>query len=89
MRGKLRRALATGGTARAFEQEGDSRAMQQLPPFPDETPEPPQPGQPSQPGRPSEAPNESPPTAPDIDVPSPSQPATDPSPTPISPVGRA
>ena len=62
--------------------------MQQLPPFPDETPgQPSQPAQPSQPGQPSEAPNESPPAAPDIDVPSPAQPGIDPSPTPISPVG--
>ncbi len=65
----------------------EAQAMQQLPPFPDDNPEPSTPGQPTPPGRPSEAPNENPPTTPDIDVPSPSQPATDPSPTPISPVG--
>ncbi len=57
--------------------------MQQIP----ETPEPPMPGQPSQPGKPTETPNETPHTTPDIDVPSPSQPGVDPSPTPISPVG--
>jgi hypothetical protein len=39
------------------------------------------------PGQPSETPSETPPTTPDIDVPSPSQPGVDPSPTPISPVG--
>ncbi len=55
--------------------------MQQLPPFPNETPEP------SQPGQPSEAPNEAPAQTPDVDVPAPSNPGTDPSPTPISPVG--
>ena len=55
--------------------------MQQLPPFPEDTPEP------SQPGQPSEAPNEAPPQTPDVDVPAPSTPGTEPSPTPISPVG--
>ena len=43
--------------------------------------------QPSQPGQPTEAPVETPPQRPDVDVPSPSTPGTDPSPTPISPVG--
>lgn len=69
--------------------------MQQLPPFPDDQPgnEPsnPNPGttpaQPSQPGQPSEAPTEEPVTSPDVDVPSPASPGTDPNPTPISPVG--
>ena len=61
--------------------------MQQLPPFPEETPEPSEPGQPTQPGQPSEAPQEAPPSGPDIDVPSPASPGNDPSPTPISPVG--
>ena len=66
--------------------------MQQLPPFPDDAPgfepaQPTEPGQPTQPGQPSEAPSETPPMAPDVDVPSPSQPSVDPSPTPISPVG--
>jgi hypothetical protein len=51
--------------------------MQQLPPFPDNNPpEPSQPGQPSEPGRPTETPSETPPTGPDIDVPSPAQPST-------------
>ena len=50
-------------------------------PRPDELPEP------THPGQPSEAPNETPPMTPDIDVPSPSTPSIDPSPTPISPVG--
>ncbi len=50
-------------------------------PRPDGLPEP------TSPGQPSEAPTESPPSTPDIDVPTPSSPATDPSPTPISPVG--
>ena len=58
--------------------------MQQLPPFPQE---PSTPGQPAQPGQPSEAPHETPHTAPDVDVPSPTQPGVNPSPTPISPVG--
>ena len=51
-------------------------------PRPDELPP-----EPSQPGQPTEAPNEAPPMSPDIDVPAPSSPATDPSPTPISPIG--
>ena len=55
--------------------------MQQLPPFPDETP------QPSQPGQPSEAPSETPPQGPDIDVPSPANPGTEPPSTPMSPIG--
>jgi len=55
--------------------------MQELPPIPEQKPEPPMPG------KPTETPNETPHTAPDIDIPSPSQPNTDPSPTPISPVG--
>ncbi len=50
-------------------------------PRPDGLPEP------SQPGQPSETPTESPATTPDIDVPAPSSPGNDPSPTPISPVG--
>ncbi len=41
---------------------------------------------PTQPGQPTEAPSESPADTPDIDVPSPSSPSTDPSPTPISPI---
>ena len=49
-------------------------------PRPDDVPEP------TQPGQPSESPNELPPMTPDIDVPEPSWPVTDPSPTPISPV---
>jgi hypothetical protein len=68
--------------------------MQQLPPFPDDAPgyepvEPSTPGQPTEPGTPSEAPSESPPMAPDVDVPAPNQPGTQPSPTPISPTGTA
>jgi hypothetical protein len=55
--------------------------MQQLPPFPDNPPEP------SRPGQPIETPPEEPVHRPDVDVPSPPQPGTDPSPTPISPVG--
>jgi hypothetical protein len=50
-------------------------------PRPDELPGP------SEPGSPTEAPNESPPSAPDIDVPAPSSPDTEPSTTPISPIG--
>jgi hypothetical protein len=50
-------------------------------PRPDELPEP------SEPGRPSEAPNESPPSTPDIDVPTPNSPSTEPSTTPMSPIG--
>ena len=42
---------------------------------------------PTGPGQPSEAPSETPPMTPDVDVPSPASPAIDPSPTPISPVG--
>jgi hypothetical protein len=61
--------------------------MQQLPPFPDGTPEPAEPGQPSQPGQPSHAPAENPPQTPDIDVPAPSTPGTQPPTTPISPIG--
>jgi hypothetical protein len=66
--------------------------MQQLPPFPDDAPgfepdTPSDPAQPSQPGQPTEAPAEAPGTQPAIDVPSPASPGTDPSPTPISPVG--
>ena len=44
--------------------------MQQLPPFPDETPEP------STPGQPTPAPREEPPQPPDIDVPAPPTPGT-------------
>lgn len=55
--------------------------MQQQPSVPE------QPAQPSQPGQPSEAPAETPVRGPDIDVPSPATPGTQPSPTPISPVG--
>ena len=51
-------------------------------PRPDELP----PG-PSEPGQPTEAPAEAPASTPDIDVPAPSSPSTDPSPTPISPIG--
>ena len=50
-------------------------------PRPDELPGP------SEPGQPTEAPSEAPGFSPDVDVPSPSSPGTDPSPTPISPVG--
>jgi hypothetical protein len=63
-----------------------SPAMQQLPPFPD-TPTNPEPVEPSQPGQPSPAPSEEPATTPNIDVPSPSSPGTEPPTTPISPVG--
>ena len=61
--------------------------MQQLPPFPDDAPgfEPVEP-QPGQPGQPSEAPAETPPQGPDIDVPAPSVPGTQPPTTPISPI---
>jgi hypothetical protein len=55
--------------------------MQQLPPFPHETPEP------STPGQPTPAPHEEPPQTPDIDVPAPPVPGTEPPATPISPVG--
>jgi hypothetical protein len=58
--------------------------MQQLPPGPQEPPTTPHP---SQPGGPSEAPPETPVHTPDVDVPSPSTPGTDPPSTPISPVG--
>lgn len=63
--------------------------MQQLPPFPDTPSEPSEPiePQPSQPGQPTETPVETPPVGPDIDVPAPSTPGTEPSPTPISPTG--
>jgi hypothetical protein len=68
--------------------------MQQLPPFPDDVPgyepvepQPGQPAQPSQPGQPSEAPAETPPQGPDIDIPAPSVPGTQPPTTPISPIG--
>ena len=66
--------------------------MQQLPPFPDDQPgtepvEPSRPGQPEPPAQPTPAPAEEPGTTPSIDVPSPSTPGIDPSPTPISPVG--
>src|SRR5690348_8434084 len=60
------------------------RAMQQHPP-PPEHPE--QPPEPSQPGQPSEPPPETPVHTPDIDVPVPPSPRTDPTPGPISPVG--
>lgn len=60
---------------------GEEKIMQQLPPFPDDMP------QPSQPGQPSEAPSETPPQGPDIDVPSPSSPGTEAPTTPISPIG--
>lgn len=56
-------------------------------PRPDELPPEPGPPEPSQPGQPSEAPAEAPPTGPDVDIPSPSTPGIDPSPTPISPIG--
>jgi hypothetical protein len=56
-------------------------------PRPDDLPSQPEPAQPTPPAQPSEAPNEAPPTAPDVDVPAPSSPGIDPSPTPISPVG--
>ncbi len=55
--------------------------MQQQPPIPEE------PAEPSQPGQPTEPPPETPVHTPDIDVPRPTSPATDPSPGPISPVG--
>ena len=48
----------------------DDPRPDQLPPFP------------SEPAEPSEAPNEAPPSTPDIDVPAPSSPGTDPSTTP-------
>ena len=60
--------------------------MQQLPPFPDQPSEPATPIEP-QPGGPSPAPAETPPIGPDIDVPAPSVPGTQPPSTPISPVG--
>ena len=60
--------------------------MQQLPPFPD-TPSNPEPIEPSQPGQPTPAPAEEPPVGPDVDVPSPATPGTQPPSTPISPVG--
>ena len=52
----------------------DDPRPDQLPPFP------------SEPGQPTEAPSEAPPSSPDIDVPAPASPSTDPSPTPISPI---
>jgi hypothetical protein len=61
--------------------------MQQLPPFPEEPATPSEPAQPSQPGQPTEAPNEAPSYAPDIDVPSPASPGTEQPATPISPIG--
>src|SRR5690348_1959183 len=65
---------------RSFKREN---RMQQHPP---ETP-PRTPAQPSQPGQPVEPPPETPPQGPDVDVPTPPSPGTDPSPGPISPVG--
>ena len=63
--------------------------MQQLPPFPDEPGQPSEPiePQPCQPAPRSEAPSKTPPVGPDIDVPAPSTPGTEPPTTPISPVG--
>jgi hypothetical protein len=57
--------------------------MQQNPP---ERPVP-QPAPPSEPGRPGPVPSETPPTRPDIDVPAPPAPGTQPNAPPISPVG--
>ena len=60
--------------------------MQQLPDEPPTTPVPATP-EPSQPGKPIEPPPGIPAHEPDIDVPSPPVPGTNPSPGPISPVG--
>jgi len=74
---------------RAFNGQ-ESQSMQQPPPTPDqpshEPPATPDPA-PAQPGQPSEAPPEEPGHNPNIDVPSPQTPGTQPPTTPISPVG--
>ena len=62
--------------------------MQQLPPVPEEPSPLPGVPQPTQPGQPTHVPSEEPGSTPNIDVPSPQTPGTEPSPTPISPVGR-
>ena len=61
------------------------RDVQHDPNDPDEPEEPDV--EPSQPGQPSEAPAEEPALPPDIDIPSPSSPGTEPLSTPISPIG--
>jgi hypothetical protein len=61
--------------------------MQQLPPIPEEPSPSPATPEPSRPGQPTHAPAEEPGGTPNIDVPSPPSPGTNPSPTPISPVG--
>ena len=61
--------------------------MQQLPPFPEEHSPSPGTPEPSQPGQPTHAPAEEPGQVPNIDVPSPASPGTQPPTTPVSPVG--
>ena len=78
------RLAATDPAVNAFLCEKEI-VLQQLPPFPEEPAQPPEPAEPSTPGSPTHAPSETPPVGPDVDVPAPSQPGTDPSPTPISP----
>jgi len=83
------RASRSGGNSFGFKPlpvRGEKEIMQQLPPFPD-TPSNPEPIEPSQPGQPTPAPQETPPHGPDVDVPSPPSPGTEPPTTPISPVG--
>ena len=63
-------------------------SMQQLPNEPATTPAPATPD-PPQPGQPVQPPPETPTHAPDIDVPSPVSPGTNPNPGPISPVGSS
>jgi hypothetical protein len=62
----------------------ENETVQQLPPIPEEpgTPSP----QPSPPAQPTPAPAEEPGTTPNIDVPSPASPGTQPPTTPVSPV---
>jgi hypothetical protein len=59
--------------------------MQQQPTVPETPPQ--TPAEPSQPGQPIQPPPETPPQGPDIDVPTPASPGTNPAPGPISPVG--
>src|SRR5205085_11785218 len=77
-RGATRQPLARGRVPLPKE-----TLMQQLPPFPDNPATPPETPEPSQPGQPTEPPPETPPQGPDIDVPRPPSPGTDPSPGPI------
>jgi hypothetical protein len=66
--------------------DGEPFMQQPEPQEPPTRPAPPTP-EPSQPGRPTEPPPGIPTHSPDIDVPSPPSPGTNPTPGPISPVG--